>query len=234
MLTRKKWLICLLLAIPEIVSQSASAGCYYKQIQQCLPVGYTLHSSDVRCHMGSVWMTLQNQTNTAEVVYTLKAKNVDADHSSGYTNKIISTIKSSIMISTTIVDPDTCQVTVTPNAGGEIVECGASWPDTNSPACWFVYNTPETHVKIRYVDDVAINEIKESEVDCMMIHKTRIGFDLIFNERKQVKSRLKLCNKYSIFLVGKIEMPGDDCDCKYQSASPDGVVFHKKHSTVFV
>jgi len=137
-----KYIIKLLTAVALLGAASvikSSAGCYYTAAQVCVPAGTVLSSTAVPCTCGPECnATLYDQVTTTGDAYTLVAPSVDGNHTSGNTAVVNGTATTTVGVQTTTVDPNTCNVTINPNAGTATISCPAQAADPNSAACYLV------------------------------------------------------------------------------------------------
>jgi hypothetical protein len=115
------------------------AACYTTVAVVCVPAGTVLSSTPVQCRAGSLTATLYDQTYTTQDAITFDTV---AATGWGRTGKISVTVVNTVGIGTRTIDPNTCDITINPNAGSVAISCGGSVEDPNSAPCLVAMNQP--------------------------------------------------------------------------------------------
>lgn len=132
-----KLLIALNICNGMVHSQNGS-NCYYTDVEVCLPAGTIIWQQRVTCYTGSRWATLFDQDYLEADSYRPVAHTVNPQHTSGFVNKISASILIMVSYGTRRVDPNTCNITITPNAGIAVFYCYGEAADPNSAECGYV------------------------------------------------------------------------------------------------
>ncbi len=142
--SRKKQLRLIACGITIVLTDFPLASdCYYTDGEVCLAAGTIIWQQAVRCRWGSDnWATLYDQDYLEGNGYRPLARKVNAQHPTGYVDKIPAAILNVVSYGTRRVDPNSCNVTITPNAGYAVFYCYGEAANTNSDQCFYVESGP--------------------------------------------------------------------------------------------